>query len=558
MSQTLLVHGEDAQWIIKQVLSEVYDAVTSTMGPNGQLVMIKNGVSTKTTKDGVTVARSIRFADEAHELVNRVITEPATKTDEECGDGTTTTIMLTHALYHLFKDFPGFQHHRNIEDLVERVIQRLESMAIRVEVDDPRLYQVALTSSNQDEKLARLVSELYANNKGSYPDIELKEGVNFEDQIEQTTGRTIRMFYANPWFAKGHQGGVTELTGFTAFVIDRRIDKEDTQKLIDGVNHLVKTHKQHLTLPILLIARSFEEAANSTLMQLNAAHPTLVEDGRPWLIPLSTPVGGAIGTSELQDIAVMLNAPMLSDVADLTKLDTHSINAQHGQLELGGNRSILKSTTPKDEDRIEQHARGIEELLEGFSLSDKFSVRARYNERRIRTLRGKLITISVGGETYSEVKERVDRYEDVVKAIRSALENGILPGGGVSLVKAVFGTIKEGLEDKDQSAEFAKRYINSGIANELMRLSTIQHKLLFKDTSLYKENGSFHFNDDWLNTPTVMNLATGEIGTPEGLGIYDTAYASITALKGGLQTAKILATTKTLILGEKLSAVKVR
>ncbi|MBS9733604.1 hypothetical protein, partial [Pseudomonas aeruginosa] len=79
----LLVHGEDAQGIIKQVLSEVYDAVTSPMGPNGQLVMIKYGVSTKTTKDGVTVARSIRFADEAHELVNRVITEPATKTDEE-------------------------------------------------------------------------------------------------------------------------------------------------------------------------------------------------------------------------------------------------------------------------------------------------------------------------------------------------------------------------------------------------------------------------------------------------------------------------------------------
>jgi chaperonin GroEL len=219
--------------------------------------------------------------------------------------------------------------------------------------------------------------------------------------------------------------------------------------------------------------------------------------------------------------------------------------------------------TGTDEQRIEEQAKLIEKTLAEFSFSDRFSLRARINERRIRNLRSEMVTIHVGGETNSEIKERIDRYEDVVKAVRSGLENGILPGGGIALMRATAEAVKryrrwnlpQGMDPQIAQKE-KEPYIQAAVV-----MAMAPRNQLFLGTQLeamgvvgYAGGSSL---ESCLYEPHIMDLASGRVDTPENLGVYDTAYASITALKGGLQTAKLLANTDTLILGDKIHAVKV-
>lgn len=540
----LLITNSDARRVIDEVMSKVHESVVSTMGPNGRLAMIASGVSTKTTKDGVTVARSIKFSEPGHELVNRVITEPAIKTDRECGDGTTTTILLTSALYEVFKEFPGFSDQRVIESLIGKVIEGLGILAIRVGVDDPRLYQMALTSSNQDAELAKMVTDIYKESGSKFPVIELKEGLTLEDKVERIEGRVLRMHYSNPIFGKGQSGGEFIFDRFFPVVIDNRLSNPDPVKLAEALRHVIFNSAVIQQFPLLLIARSVEQDFISEIIGwCNANRSILANSGYPAVIPLNTNMGGSIGTSEMQDLAAMLNAPMITDIYDLANIE---VLENRCTLTLGISRSFLTDLTADDEARIETQAASIETMMEQYSMSDRFSLRGKLNEKRVRNLRGELVTIHVGGETNSEIKERVDRYEDVVKAVRSGLENGILPGGGTSLMMATGIIIRAFREDNpNMNPALLEKYVAA-----LVNVGTASYRQLFD--GIVPAPTEFE-----LMSRKVYDLASGEMGTPEELGVYDTAYAAITALKGGLQTAKILANTNSLILGDKVHAVNI-
>lgn len=540
----LLLTNTNTRDVIDHVMKKVREAVVSTMGPNGRLAMIASGVSTKTTKDGVTVARSIKFADPSYELVNRVITEPAIKTDRECGDGTTTTIMLTNALYEVFKEFPDFTDQRTIEKLVLEIIDELGKLAIQVGVDDHRLYQMALTSSNQDAELAKMVTDIYKESAGKFPVIELKEGLTLEDKVERVEGRVLRMHYSNPIFGKGQSGGELTLDRFYPVVIDNRLSNPDPVKLEQALLKVVLNSGRGIQAPLLLIARSVEQDFISEIIKWHNTIQRTTPLNFPTVIAMNTNMGGSIGTSEMQDLAAMLNAPMITDVYDLEQI---VVPENSCTLTLGISRSFLTDLTASDELRIEAQALSIETMMEQYSLTDRFSLRGKLNEKRIRNLRGELVTIHVGGETNSEIKERIDRYEDVVKAVRSGLENGILPGGGTSLMKAGANVFKRFRDGKGQTELYCERYIAA-----LLEVVTAPYYQLFHNNAPKNR-----LSVEQLDSCKVRDLSGSVIGYPEDLGIFDTAYASITALKGGLQTAKILANTYSLILGDKVHAVNI-
>lgn len=556
----LLTNGQETQKIVKEVVDLVCKAVVSTMGPNGRLAMISSGHSTKTTKDGVTVAKSIKFDDPLKELVNRVITEPAIKTDVECGDGTTTTIMLTGVLHQAFSEMSSFVEQRELEKIVSLVIEELTNLSIKIGVDDERLYRMALTSANQDVELAKLVTDIYKEGNGKFPDIELKEGTVLEDKVQRIEGRALKMYYSNPVFGKGQQGGELEIDFFTPVVIDNRLAYPDPAKLHALLDQVILSETHERNYPLVIIARSIEQDYISEFVGWCNKNKHLYKDGVPAIIAMNTNMGGSIGTSEMQDLAVMLNAPFITDINDLDKVD---LRGNTCTLRLGSTRSHLTELTGTDEQRIEDQAKLIEKTLAEFSFSDRFSLRARINERRIRNLRSEMVTIHVGGETNSEIKERIDRYEDVVKAVRSGLENGILPGGGIALMRATAEAVKryrrwnlpQGVDPQVAQKE-KEPYIQAAVT-----MAMAPRHQLFSGTML-DEYGVVHFSspntpESCLYEPHILDLASGRIDTPENLGVYDTAYASITALKGGLQTAKLLANTDTLILGDKIHAVKV-
>lgn len=545
MQTALTTNG--TQELVKGVIDEVVAAVVGTMGPNGKLAFISVGTSVRVTKDGVSVAKSIRFDDPRQELINRVIVEPAIKTDTECGDGTTTTILLMARLYDLFCNFPGFRDQRFIENVVNRIIAKLKEAAITVDLQDERLFKLALTSSNSDVELSKIVTEIYAQSGGRHPEIELKEGQLATDRVVRSDGLPIKMHFSSPLFSKYKNGSDTDFTNFYPIIVDSNLGRG-----VNPIETISKLGAKYALLDtpaiILIVGRTVEQDLNSMLARINEQTDSVR------FIGISTDVGGSVGTSLMQDIATIFDVPLFQDIEDA--LD-HQLNPVTSVLTVNGTRAILKNIPAETAVAIQKRADEIQSELGGYELGDRFSVRAKFNETRIRNLRGELVTVFVGGETYSDVKERIDRFEDVVKAVKSALVNGVLPGIGSALARAGSHVLNE------VHAELAINPIQGTDVERILReLGDICHASynhLMKQTDVLGQ----YVRVSWVPLAEVkplpcINLATGEMGTSEDLGVYDTAFAIVTALRGGLQTAKILANANSLILSDKLTAVMIK
>jgi chaperonin GroEL len=537
---------DGTQDIVASVIADVRKAVVATMGPNGTLSLISIGVANKVTKDGVTVARSIKFNDPIKERINRVITEPAIKTDQECGDGTTTTILLTSELYPIFRKHAGYRDQAYVEKVMRLVVQELTGMAIKVQLDSPELFKLALTSSNNDEELSRIVTQIYAESGEHFPEVELREGSSNTDRVVRSNGLPIKMQFSNPSFSNTGNGGDTNYHGFFPVIIDdnlRGMSAENAMRALSAIyNKLIDEHKLG---HIMLIARSIDNSLGNIMLTINSQHQSAK------FVGVQTNFGGSIGTLLMQDIAVMFNAPLFKTMEDALTKDIPIVNEV---VTVGSTRSIIADPLPETRERINARVVEIEEELAGYDREDRFSTRARFNETRARDLKGELVTVFVGGETGSEVKERLDRFEDVIKAVKSALVNGILPGVGTSLYKAGM-TVIDRLEDAFIDSPDPKLTPNAG-----QILTDLED--VFRAGYLHLMTGPLKDHDIPLPNDTAylpcVNLATGQVGTAEDLGIYDTAFASITALKGGIQTAKILANIESIMIGDKLAAVQIQ
>lgn len=531
----------------KFVVTEVFKAVTSTMGPDGRLAIISQGTAAKTTKDGVTVAKAMKFPEEAQEYVNRVLTEPALKTAIECGDGTTTTIFLTKYLFDIFNNYPSFYQHRQIEMLGESIIESLSQQTIDINAkDNPELlYSLALTSSNSDERIARSVVKAFTETENGFPEIELKQGVTENDIITCTNGLPLNMYFSNATFSKGGTGETTQYTSMIPIVIDKVLRFTSPEEPTAMLTALKSIYEQSETVdtPICIICRGCEHEVINLLAGMNS------QVGGKVFIGLQADAGGSIGTELLGDIATVLNTPLLTDVSDIPN---NTFLRYEGEFSISNERTVLKDIGDDVRERIAKRIERIEEVIAASGKS-RHNFRVKFNEKRIRDLRGELITIAVGGSTESDVKERYDRFEDVVEAVKSALTNGILPGIGHALRVASIH-----LNDLYRNDE----NIHKGILSEMIAMCHAQY-LKLMSTSLTDEQVEKYV--DMLDSGDLLglfeefqyvNLATGKSGmNPQDLDVYDTAFASITALKGGVKTAKILATTETILLGNKLDAV---
>ena len=538
--------GQDANNIIDNVMDTVFKAVTSTMGPNGKLAVIAVGSATKTTKDGVTVAKCIQFDQDAEENINRVITEAAIKTDLECGDGTTTTIFLTKHLYTILKKYPNFTEHRQIEKLVIFMVEELTAIAIKPAMDSDDLFNLALTSANYDEAIADAIIKAYrASDK--YPAIELKEGVESKDIIQPTDGMPLMMYYSNPMFSRMGTGETNVFEECYAIVIDGTVrwDHALNPAILGKVMQDIVGKTQNK--PVLIVARGIDHEVNNMLAAINQ------QLGFKKFIPLNTNAGGAIGTSLLGDIATVLNTSLINHLTEAPNMDYNLVTET---ITVNSERSVVSNLSDDAKARIAARADDIELLLQQMPPQERYNTKARFNEKRVHMLRGELVTIYVGGETQSEVKERKDRFEDVNKAVQSALENGILPGIGYALRVVGEKMLETYREDEA---------VNKDILHDMFKLCHEQWKhLMYPVLNDELVNKFVHALvgenlEELRQTHVYGNLAMGgQASSPIELGVYDTAYASITALRGGFKTAKILATTDSILLGTKAGSVRIQ
>lgn len=534
--------GNDATSLIEKVLSKVETAVTSTMGPDGQVALIGSGQSTWTTKDGVTVARALQFATDEEEIINRIISEPAIKTDDECGDGTTTTIKLTAVIYRLLRKDPSFKGRKRVEGVVTKLIAALKDQTIFPKLDDEMLYKVALTTSNQEHELASQVMEIYRSAEKGYPDVEIKPGRGAVDEIERVDGRVINMYFADQWFAGNNNANQVKLDRYIPVIVDDRILRAVPQDFFEGIANIRNQFQDNTRPsgvahpPIVLVVRSIEKDPINMLANMLANDPRMKEynnNGLPGVIVAMTNLGGGLGAAEMQDIGSILGAPYVNG---LEGLRAAQVTLSTTPLTIGVSRSSITELKPEDVARIDVRIDAIEKEIAGYSYSDRFTTRARINERRIRRLRGEVVTILVGGETNQEIKERVDRYQDVVKAVRSALENGVLPGCGMGLIDAAREVYKTIFTEEDRDIV------------ETIGMSIYRHLMT---PHLPCDKGPLNI----LQKLPILNIATGEemdADDMDNLAVWDTAFATITALKGGFQTAQILATASSVFNTVKL------
>jgi len=543
--------GEQTQDLVEDVVMTVRDAVCSTMGPDGRLAAISVGTSVKVTKDGVTVARGIQFDDRRKELINRIVTEPCIKTDEECGDGTTTTTMLMAEFYSVYSRFNTYHAHSFIDHIGAKLIEELRNRTIRLDVDDPRLYNLALTSSNNDVELARIVTDIYAQRKGRFPSVELKEGITANDIIKPSAGLRMQMELSNVLYSQGGTGQSVTVENFIPVVIDATIGAGDgpifaqaladlfhkygiKEETVDGSANPPLTRQVPTGTKIVVIARSIEANMDNVMVAMNHQQKT-------GFIGCRTGAGGSVGTMIMQDLATILGVPMFSSLDAIKNMDIPVVTQP---ITIGSNHTTFVPDEATQQ-RVAKRVAEIQANLDNYEAKERFSRRARMDENRMRDLTGEVVTIWVGGETASDVKERKDRYEDVVKAVKSALVNGILPGVGTSLALAM-----EAVEREGDWANYPGRPRNY---HEI--LEAILEAARAPWNWLMKKHFEGHTSEPTDPRYPVINLATGQQGTPEELGIYDTAYASITALKGGMQTAKILATLNVSLISTKLAAI---
>lgn len=529
--------------LVKEVVQQARQAVVATMGPNGRVVAISTGTKPKVTKDGVTVARALKFNDPRKELINKIVTEAPIKTDEECGDGTTTTMLLMAEMFNIYQQFPSYQQQAFIDKLVSMWIKELEGAAIQVDVNDDRLRYMARTSSNNDIKLSDLVVDLYQENPDVFPSIELILGVESEDRVVRSNGLTMSAVYSNQLYAGKNRSGVT-YDNYIPVILDDYVRGTDPTELYSVLAYLENKVEAALqagtvkpTVNIVIIARAIETVMDNAILTYNQA---IIQQsaGNPHMQFVGCRMegaGGSIGSMIMQDAAIMLGCQMY---ASLNQIKSGEPTFCTNPLTINAARSII---VPDEEAqmRIDERVKELRESLLTYDARTRFSRRARFDENRIRNMTGELITVWVGGETESDVKERKDRFEDVVKAVKSALVNGIVPGVGTTLISTM--NIVASLVENDDHTTFPGEW--RAIVGGLVHVAAQQNEILMKGI----------FSDENLQND-VLDLATGRRGQPEDLGIFDTAYSSITALKGGAQTAKILANMSSILISNKLDS----
>jgi|AGFS01.1.fsa_nt_gi Chaperonin GroEL (HSP60 family) len=529
---------EETQNLVKDTVDNVFEVVCSTLGPDGQVVVIQEGTAVKTTKDGATVARSLEFKNLHQDKINQIMAEAARKTEMECGDGTTTTIFLTKHYYDLFRKHPGFINRTQIEKVTSLLIQNLEGRAVFPKIGSQELRAVATITANQDQSIVDTVLGIF--DKYEAPVFDLQEGNSHEDKISKSKGLRMRMSLSDPAFTKHGNGQQTTFDNLHFAVVNQGFGGShlNTDLIVDVAKDLDQRY------PGAKIGLVVTQASTSFCSLVLGLNKMLREHGNSTeFVVFSTNISGTLGGLIMGDMGAVLNASTVSALEDLKNTD---LRLCPETVVANLNYSLMETLGEETRARVDDRVAEIQRTLDEMNSSARFSPLGSSAEKRIQQLKGQVVTVYVGGETYSDIKERKDRFEDVGLAVKSALANGILPGCGIALREAGYEVYKS--EDV--------KGIKQEILDDILRVCYAQWVYLSGfdlGDATWDVNTLLHVPDE--EGRRIMNLATGEEGTPEELGVYDTAYASITALKGGMTTAKILANTSSIIMGNRAGAI---
>jgi chaperonin GroEL len=432
MSAKQIAFDQEAREAMKRGIAKLAKAVKVTLGPKGRNVIIQKSFGSPTvTKDGVTVAKEIELPDHYENMGARMVKEVASKTSDVAGDGTTTATVLAESIFNeglraVVAGTNPMLMKRGMEKAVEDVVGKLQAMSIPVK-NKKDLENVATVASNGDTKIGTIIAEAM-DKVGKDGVITVEEGKTTETNHEFVEGMQFDRGYLSPYFVTNVETMECELEDPYILIYEKKISSN--RDLVPVLEKVLQQGK-----PILIIAEEVEGEALATLVVNKVRNPGAFKacavkapgygDRRKAMLEDIAILTG--GKAIFEDLGIQLENVQLGDLGRAKKVKIDKDNTVI--IEGAGKREAIKA-------RVAQIQKELEKSTSDYD-KEKLS-------ERIAKLQGGVAKINVGGATESEVKEKKMRVEDAMHATRAAHQEGILPGGGVALLRA-----SEGLKPKD-------------------------------------------------------------------------------------------------------------
>ena len=406
---------------LKKGVDTLANAVKSTMGPKGKLVLIQRGYSHPTvTKDGVTVAKAIELKDELENMAVKVLKEAASRTADEAGDGTTTSTVLAQSIFNegLRMKSAGYQVDllkKGIASAVDFVIDDLRNQSRDVS-GDKELMQVARISANGEEEISSLIVEAI-NASGVDGSVIVEEAKGFSSSLTTVDGYRIERGFLSPYFITNKDKTLCEFKNPLFLMADRSFNA--IREIMNVLELSLEASR-----PIVIVANDIDGDAMQGLV-LNKTKGSLQ------VAAIKSPGFGASRHDLLLDLQAVIGGTIVDSTTDISKFTMEDFGS--AKKAIIGRSSTLVIANNKDNDDVAKRISIIKDRRLEPSLED---AERELLEYRLQQLSGGISILRVGAATESELIERYDRVDDALNATRAALEEGVLPGGGIALVRA--------------------------------------------------------------------------------------------------------------------------
>jgi len=521
MSAKDVKFGDDARGQMLDGVNTLANAVKVTLGPKGRNVILDKSFGAPTvTKDGVSVAKEIELEGKFENMGAQMVKEVASQTSDEAGDGTTTATVLAQAILQeglksVAAGMNPMDLKRGIDKAVVKAVEKIQSMATPCE-DSKAIAQVGTISANSDTAVGEIIADAM-DKVGKEGVITVEEGTGLENELDVVEGMQFDRGYLSPYFINNQDSMAAENEDPYILLCDKKIS--NIRDLLPILENVAKAGK-----PLVVIAEDIEGEALATLVVNNMRGIVKVAAAK-------APGFGDRRKAMLQDIAILTGGTVISEEVGLTLegATLEDLGTAKRVSSTKENTTIVDGAGDKKdiEGRIKQIRQEIDDTSSDYDREKL--------QERLAKLAGGVAVIKVGAPTEVEMKEKKARVEDALHSTRAAVEEGVVPGGGVTLVRAIAAAESAEGDNEDQT-------VGIGIATRAMSAPLRQiavnagdeGAVVLDKVSAQKGNKGY-------------NAATGDYGDMIAMGILDPAKVTRTALQAAASVAGLMITTEAMV-----------
>jgi len=516
-----VVFGSDARHRMVEGVNILANAVKITLGPKGRNVVLERSFGAPTvTKDGVSVAKEIELKDKLQNMGAQMVKEVASKTSDNAGDGTTTATVLAQSIVregmkYVAAGMNPMDLKRGIDKAVIALTEELRK-ASKPTTTSKEISQVGSISANSDESIGKIIADAM-DKVGKEGVITVEDGKSLNNELDVVEGMQFDRGYLSPYFINSPEKQVAVLESPYVLLFDKKIG--NIRDLLPTLEQVAKAGK-----PLLIIAEEVEGEALATLV-VNTIRGILK------VCAVKAPGFGDRRKAMLEDIAILTGGKVISEEVGLT-LEKVSLAdlGQAKRIEVGKENTTIIDGAGAEADiqaRVKQVRIQIEEATSDYDREKL--------QERVAKLAGGVAVIKVGAATEVEMKEKKARVEDALHATRAAVEEGVVAGGGVALLRAraAIGSLKGDSHDQDAGIKIVLRAVEQPlreiVANAGAEPSVVVNKVL-------EGKGNYGYN-----------AATDAYGDMIEMGILDPTKVTRTALQNAASVASLMLTTECMV-----------